>query len=373
MIHYPSLPATVLGAVAAALSITVAAAQALSYPERPIRLIIPVAEADAPGLVSRRPVRGQGAQAAGFNNTSVTLAVQYPTRPIRLIVPVAPGGGNDIVARLLAQKLTAAWGQQVVVDNRPGAATAIGAEITAKANPDGYTIMLYSVSFAINASVNRNLPFDPIRDFAPITLIARVPQILIVHPAVAAKSVAELIALAKAKPGQLNYASAASGSSNHLAMELFSAMAGISLNHVPYKGTAPGLADLLAGHVQTMFDAIPPALAQVKSGRVRALAVVSPQRFPSLPELPTMAESGLPGFTFGSWFGIVAPARTPSAIIDKLNRELVRIVQLPETRERFIAMGIAPLGTTPQEFGQHLKREIAQWSEVVRQRNIRAN
>lgn len=299
-------------------------------------------------------------------------AQSYPVRPIRLIVPVAPGGGNDIVARLLGQKLTEAWGQQVVVDNRPGASTAIGAEIAAKANPDGYTIMLFSVSFAINAGVKRKLPFDPINDFVPITLVARVPQILIVHPAVAAKSISELIALAKARPGQINYASAGSGSSTHLAMELFASMAGISLHHVPYKGTGPALTDLFAGHVQIMFDAIPPALPYLKSGRVRGLAV-SPQRSALLPELPTIAESGVPGYTFASWFGIVAPARTPSAIIDQLNRELVRIVQLPEIRERFIAIGLDPLGTTPQEFGQHLRKEIAQWSAVVRRLNLPAN
>jgi tripartite-type tricarboxylate transporter receptor subunit TctC len=301
------------------------------------------------------------------------LAQNYPAKPIRLVVPVAPGGGNDIVARMLGQKLAETWGQQVVVDNRPGAATAIGAEIVAKAPPDGYTIMLTSVSFAISAGMQRKLPFDAINDFATITQVARVPQIVVVNPGVAAKSLADFIALAKGRPGQINYASAGSGSSTHLAMELLMEMTGIALNHVPYKGTAPGLADVIAGHVQLCFDAIPPALPHVKSGRVRALAVANPQRFPSLAEVPTFAESGLPGYTFASWFGILAPARTPPAIVNQLNRELVRIIQLPATRERFLGLGIEPLGTSPQEYAQYLKNEIAQWSAVVRRHDIRAD
>ncbi len=297
----------------------------------------------------------------------------YPERPLRFIVPVAAGGGNDIVARLLGQKLTAAWGQQVVVDNRPGAAMAIGAELTARASPDGYTIMIVSASFAINAAVQPKLPFDPIADFAPVTLLARVPQILVINPGVAARSLAEFIALARAQPGRLNYASAGAGSSTHLAMLLFSDMARVSLNHVPYKGTAPGLADVIAGHVQVTFDAIPPALAHVNSGRVRALAVANPRRFPSLADVPTFAQAGLPDYTFASWFAVLAPARTPPAIIEQLNRELVRIVQLAETRERFTAMGIEPLGTSPQETAQHLRREIAQWTKLARQHDLVAH
>jgi tripartite-type tricarboxylate transporter receptor subunit TctC len=299
-------------------------------------------------------------------------AQDYPARPIRLIVPVAAGGGNDIAARMIAHKLTEAWGQQVVVDNRPGAATAIGSELTARASPDGYTIMLVSVSFAVNAAMHPKLPYDPLRDFAPITQVARVPQILLVHPAVPAKSVTELIALAKAKPGALNYASAGTGSSTHLPMELFMSLAHISFNHVPYKGTAPGLTDLLAGQVQLMFNAIPPALPHMKSGRVRALAVTSAQRSASLPEVPTIAESGLPGYAYDSWFAIFAPARTPAAIIDKLNREIVRIVKLPDVHERFVTMGVDPLGTSPRELGQHVKSEIARFTKIVRDRNIRA-
>ena len=318
-----------------------------------------------------RPVLKMLMRGALLMLIAVSAAAAYPDHPIRFVVPVAAGGGNDIVARLLAQKLTDAWGQSVVVDNRPGAATAIGAEIVARAIPDGYTIMLTSVSFAINAGMRKQLPFDPVRDFATITQVARVPQIMVVNPAVPATTLAEFIALAKAKPGQLNYASAGTGSSTHLAMELFMDMTGTKLNHVPYKGTAPGLTDVIAGHVQITFDAIPPTLPHVKSNRVRALAIGGIQRFPTLPDVPTLAEAGLPNYTFQSWFGIFAPARTPEAVVRTLNRELVRIIALPETRKAFVELGIEPVGTSPEEFGKYLRAEIARWSDVMRAHNIR--
>jgi tripartite-type tricarboxylate transporter receptor subunit TctC len=305
---------------------------------------------------------------------SVCAAVAaYPERPIRLVVPVAAGGGNDIVARMIAQKMTESWGRQVVVDNRPGAATAIGAEIVARAAPDGYTVMLVSVSFAINASVAARLPFDSVKDFAPVTLAARVPQILVVHPALPVTSVSELIALAKQRPGQINYASAGSGSSTHLAMELLLDKAGIALNHVPYKGTAPALTDLLAGQVQVMFDAIPPSLPHIRSGRIRPIAVGSAERTAAMPDLPTVAEAGVPGYAFTSWFGIFAPAGTPRAVIDRLNQEIVRIVRLPDIRERLLVMGVEPLGSTPDELGRHLASEIRQWSDIVQRRHLRAH
>jgi len=295
----------------------------------------------------------------------------YPERPIRIVVPVAPGGGNDIVARLLAQKLTDKWGQQVVVDNRPGASTAIGAEIVARAAPDGYTLMFHSASFAINAAMQRKLPFDPVKDFAPIGLVARVPQILVVHPAFPAKTVGELIAQAKARPGQINFASAGAGSSPHLAMEVLMEMTGVSLNHIPYKGTAPALADVVAGQVQVTFDAIPPALGYVRSGRVRALVVVSAKRFPALPDVPTMAESGLPAYDFASWFGMLAPARTPAAIINAVNREMVAIIQSAEIRDRLTDLGLEPLGTSAEENGKHLSSEITRWRAFIQRHDIR--
>jgi tripartite-type tricarboxylate transporter receptor subunit TctC len=299
-------------------------------------------------------------------------AAAYPDHPIRIVVPVAPGGGNDIVARMLARKLADKWGQPVVVDNRPGASTAIGSEIVARASPDGYTIMLCSVSFAINAAARARLPFDPIRDFAPITQVARVPQIVVVNPSLPAASLKEFIALAKAKPGQINYASSGNGGSTHLAMELLMDMAGISLNHVPYKGTAPGLTDVIAGHVQAIFNAIPPVLPHLKSGKVRALGVANPRRFPTLPDVPTFDEAGLPGYTFSSWFGILAPARTPREILRQLNTELVRIIRDPEVNRTFIELGIDPLGTSPEEFGKNLLADIAQSKDMLRKHNIRA-
>lgn len=300
-----------------------------------------------------------------------TAHAAYPDRPIRIVVPVAPGGGNDIVARLLAQRLTDKWGQQVIVDNRPGASTAIGAEIVARANPDGYTVMFHSASFAINAAMQRKLAFDPIKDFTPICLIARVPQILVVNPGFPAKTLGEFLALAKARPGQINFASAGTGSSPHLAMEMLMEMTGISLNHIPYKGTAPALADVIAGQVQIVFDAIPPALAYVRSGRVRPLVVVSPRRFSLLPDVPTMAEAGLPGYDFASWFGMLAPARTPHSIITTLNREIVTIVRLADIRERLTDLGLEPLGTTPEEYGRHLQSEITRWRAFIQRHDIR--
>jgi tripartite-type tricarboxylate transporter receptor subunit TctC len=260
--------------------------------------------------------------APGVSMLAAASAVAaYPYHPIRLVVPVPAGGGNDIVARMLARKLTDVWGQAVVVDNRPGAATAIGAVIVARAIPDGHTIMLTSVSFAVNAGMRQKLPFDAVRDFVIITQVARVPQILVVNPAVPAATLAEFIALAKTKPGRINYASAGTGSSSHLAMEIFMDTTGIRLNHVPYKGTAPGLTDVIAGHVQVTFDAIPPTLPHIRSGR--ALALGGPQRLPTLPDVPTLAEAGLPNYTFQSWFGILAPARTTSAANDASRRLLV--------------------------------------------------
>ena len=305
----------------------------------------------------------------GIGTTHVQAA--YPERPIRIVVPVAAGGGNDIVARLLAQKLTDKWGQQVVVDNRPGGSTVIGAEIVARAVPDGYTIMFHSASFAINAAMQRKLPFDPIKDFVPIGLVARVPQILVVNPAFPAKTLGEFLAQAKARPGQINFASAGAGSSPHLAMEMLMEMAGVSLNHIPYKGTAPGLADVVAGQVQTTFDAIPPALGYVRSGRVCALVVVSSRRFPALPDVPTMAEAGLPNYDFASWFGMLAPARTPANIITALNREMVAIIQSAEVRERLIDLGLEPLGTSAEENGRHLQSEITRWRAFIQRHDIR--
>lgn len=304
---------------------------------------------------------------------SMACGAAYPERPLRLIVPFAPGGGNDLIARIIAQKLTESLGQQVIVDNRAGAGGNIGADIAAKAAPDGHTLLLISVSFVINAAMQPKLSFDPIKDFSAVTRMASAPLILVIHPSVPAKSVGELIALAKARPGQLNYASSGAGSATHFAMELFITMTGAALTHVPYKGTGPSMVAMAAGEVQSTFNTIPPALPYVKSGRVRGLAVSSRQRFPSLPEVPTFGQAGLPQYGFGSWYGILAPARTPGTIIERLNREIARIMQLPDVREKVAGFGAEPLTASPKDFAQFLAKDIAEWSKVVRERNIRAN
>jgi tripartite-type tricarboxylate transporter receptor subunit TctC len=298
-------------------------------------------------------------------------AQDYPSKPIRLIVPFPPGGGNDTMARTVGHQLTAALGQQVVIDNRAGAGGIIGAETAAKAAPDGYTLFLGGVgSHGINPNLHAKLPYDPVRDFAPVTLIASAPLILVVHPSVPAKSVKELIQLAKAKPGQLNFASNGAGGSSHLAAEMFKMMTATAMVHVPYKGLSPALTDLLSGQVQLMFSSTVAILPQVRAGRLRSLALTAAKRSPALPDVPTVAESGVAGYETASWYGVLAPAGTPQPIVDRLNREIVRIVQLPEVRERLAAEGAEPVGNSPEEFAAHIKRELARWAKVIRQARI---
>jgi tripartite-type tricarboxylate transporter receptor subunit TctC len=298
-------------------------------------------------------------------------AQDYPSKPIRLIVPFPPGGGNDTMARTVGHQLTAALGQQVVIDNRAGAGGIIGAETAAKAAPDGYTLFLGGVgSHGINPNLHAKLAYDPVRDFAPVTLIASAPLILVVHPSVPAKSVKELIQLAKAKPGQLNFASNGAGGSSHLAAEMFKMMTATAMVHVPYKGLSPALTDLLSGQVQLMFSSTVAILPQVRAGRLRSLALTAAKRSPALPDVPTVAESGVAGYETASWYGVLAPAGTPQPIVDRLNREIVRIVQLPEVRERLAAEGAEPVGNSPEEFAAHIKRELARWAKVIRQARI---
>ncbi len=298
-------------------------------------------------------------------------AQDYPSKPIRLIVPFPPGGGNDTMARTVGHQLTAALGQQVVIDNRAGAGGIIGAETAAKAAPDGYTLFLGGVgSHGINPNLRAKLPYDPVRDFAPVSLIASAPLILVVHPSVPVKSVKELIQLAKAKPGQLNFASNGAGGSSHLAAEMFKMMTATDMVHVPYKGLSPALTDLLSGQVQLMFSSTVAILPQVRAGRLRSLALTSARRVPALPDVPTVAESGVAGYETASWYGVLAPAGTPQPIVDRLNREIVRIVQLPEVRERLAAEGAEPVGNSPGEFVAYIKRELARWATVIRQARI---
>ena len=292
----------------------------------------------------------------------------YPTKPIRLVVPFPPGGATDILAREVAKHLTDAWGQSVVVDNRPGAGGNIGSELVAKSPPDGYTLEMGTVgTHAINTSLYSKMPYDHIKDFVPVILVAGVPNVLEVNPSVPVNSVQELIAYAKANPGKLNFASSGSGTSIHLSGELFKVMAGVQMTHIPYKGSAPALADLIGGQVQLMFDNLPPSLPQIKAGKLRALAVTSATRAPALPDVPTVAEAGLPGFEASSWFGVLAPAGTPPAIVTKLNAEIAKWLTTPEAKEKLASVGANIAGGTPEDFARHIQAETAKWAKVVKE------
>ena len=306
---------------------------------------------------------------------AVTLpaaAQQYPDRPIRLVVPYAPGGGTDLTSRLIALRLTESFKQQVIVDNRAGGASNIGAEITARSAPDGYTIMMAGISFSINVSIFSKLGYDPIKDFDPVSLVATVPLIVVVHPSVPATNIKELIALARAKPGTLNYASGGAGTANHIAGELFKYMTGTDIVHVPYKGGGPALADVVGGQVQLLFNTMTSTVGFMNSGKLRALAVTGKRRSPGVPNLPTVAEAGVPGYDVGAWFGIVVPRGTSRAIVNKLNSEIVRIARLPEARDQFVAQGAEAIGSTPEEFSKHLHVEIDKWAKVAKAAKMRA-
>jgi len=326
-------------------------------------------------MSNRIPLAKLCAVLLGIACVAPAMAQQtYPTKPIRMVCPFPPGGTTDLVARLVALKLTEAWGQQVVVDNRPGAGGVIGTEMVAKAVPDGYTILLGSITtHAVNPALYKKLDFDPVKDFTPVSLVVSSPQLLAVHPAVPAKSVKELIALAKAKPGQLNYGSAGTGTSPHLTFELFKRMASIDVVHVPYKGTGPAITDLVGGQVQMMITGIVALMPHVKSGKLRALAVTSAKRVSALSDVPTVAESGVPGFDVSSWFGVFLPAHTPRMIVTKMNGEIRRILEQPSVRRRLIDQGADPASNTPEEFAAYVKAEMARWGEVVRSTGARAD
>jgi len=300
-------------------------------------------------------------------------AQAWPAKSLRFIVPFPPGGGNDTVARAVGQRLAEAIGQQVVIDNRPGAGSTIGADLAARAPADGYTLFLAGVaSHGINPALGK-LPYDPVRDFAPVSLLATAPLVLVVHPSLPVKSVKELIALARARPGTLNYASNGRGSSSHMAAELFAALAQIKIEHVPYKGLAPALTDLLGGRVELMFSSAVAILPQVTAGRLRALATTGATRSPVTPNLPTIAESGIVGYETASWYGVAVPAGTPEPVIDRLSTELRRIVQSPQMRAQLLEDGATPVGSTPAAFAAHIKAELARWSRLVREAKIQVN
>jgi tripartite-type tricarboxylate transporter receptor subunit TctC len=296
---------------------------------------------------------------------------RYPTKPIRFILVSGPGSVSDVMMRMVGERLTAMWGQPVVVDMRSGAGGIIGVEIGSRAAPDGYTIVVVNTSFAINASLQRKTSYDPVKDFSPVTFLGSTPLLLVVHPSFPAHSVKELIAVAKSRPAQLSYGSPGIGSGWHLATELFKAMAGVDLTHVTYKGAAPAELDLMAGRIEMMFDNIVPALPHVKSGKLRALAVTGLRRSPLAPNVPTIDEAALAGYEYTGWFGAVVPAGTTRDIIAKLSSEIGKIMNMPEIEQRLSSMGLEPATSTPEQFGAYIKAQIAKWAKVIKQSGAR--
>ena len=302
---------------------------------------------------------------------TASLAQSYPSKPIRLIVPYAPGGGVDIMGRIIATKLSEKTGAQIVVENRGGGGTIIGTELVAKAPPDGYTLLFANPALVAAPALNDKLPYDTLKSLTAVVMVAGSYNMLVTHPAVPVKSIKEFVALAKANPGQLNYASAGEGSAIHLAMAQFENAAGIELVHIPYKGAAPALTDVVAGHVPTMFATTPPGIPYIRAGRLRPLGVSSIRRLAVLPDVPTIAESGYPGFEVNNWYAIVAPAETPKPIIAKLNSEANAILNAPDVRERIASLGNEPAGGTPEELEQRIKNEMQMWSKVFAKSKVK--
>ncbi len=306
---------------------------------------------------------------------SAPLAAQdYPARPIRLVVPFAPGGGTDLLARTISQRLNQAWGQPVIVDNRSGGTGAVGSVAVAQAAPDGYTLILVTSStHAISPNFYRKPPYDPVKEFAPVTLVANAPEVVVVHPSVPANSIKELIALAKAKPDSLNYASAGTGTIGHMAAELFKVVTGTKITHVPYKGTGDAIREVLGGQVQIMIGAPGAVIQHVRSGKLRALAACTRERLPELKEIPTMAEAGYPAVEASNWYAILSTAGTPSAVIGKLNREIVKIMQAPDIRELILRQGYDAKTSTPEELGALIRTDLAKWAKVVKETGMAIN
>ena len=330
--------------------------------------------------IAFKPLLAACALAALSPMAAVTALAQtatpaaYPTRPIRLVVPFTPGGSTDILARAIGLELTKAWGQPVIIDNIPGAGGSIGAEKVAKAGPDGYTLLMGHIgTLAVNPSLYPALPYDPVKSFAPVAWVARVPNVLVVHPSVKAATVKELVALAKANPGRLNYGSGGNGSAANLATEYFKLQTGASLLHIPYRGTAPAVTDLMGGQIQVLFTGAPAVLGQIKNGQLRALAVSSPTRLSALPELPTVAESGYKDFEADQWYGVVAPAGTPREVVAKLNAQINQALGAAELKTRLTNEGAIAMPSTPEVFGQLIVREIARWKPVIQSGRVKAD
>ncbi|MDB5922707.1 MAG: bug [Betaproteobacteria bacterium] len=301
------------------------------------------------------------------------IAQTFPTKPIRIIVPFTPGGANDIIARVVSQRLAEPLGQQVIVENRGGAGGAIGAEMVARAPADGYTLLLANPGpNAINPLLQPKTPYDPIKDFSMITLMAVSPQVLVIHPSLPVRSAKDLVSLARSKPGQINYGSSGTGAITHLAMELFKARTKTDMVHIPYKGANISLTELMGGQVSTMFAALGSISSMLGSNKVKAIGVAANERTPLLPGVPTIAESGIPDFEVMNWFGIVGPASMPRTVVDRLNQAINRVVQSPDSRKKFASLGFLPRGTTPEELERHIKAELARWSGVIKSQGIKA-
>jgi tripartite-type tricarboxylate transporter receptor subunit TctC len=302
-----------------------------------------------------------------------TVAQNYPAGPVRVIVPFPPGGGVDGAGRLISQKLAEALGRQFIVDNRPGANGMIGSELAAKSPKDGYTLMVNGANFVTTPSLYSKATYDPVRDFDPVGLLALAPNVLVVHPSLPVKSVKDLVALARARPGQVNFAGSGSGSTPHLAAELFNTLANVKMVHVPYRGTGPAIIGLMSGEASVMFMPTTNAVPLVKAGRLRALAVTSRERVPAMPELPTVAESGLKGYESSQWYGLLAPAGTPREVLDLLNSHVSKIMQAPDMKQRMTADGLVAAGGTREQFAAHVKAEIAKWAKVIKQSGARVD
>ena len=300
------------------------------------------------------------------------VAQDYPAKPLRLILPFPPGGATDLLGRIISERLGASLGQPVVTENRGGAGGNVGAEVAARSAPDGYTIVLVAPSLAISPSLYAKLGYDPVKDFAPISLVATVPNVMVTYPALPVQKLSEFIALAKTKPGGFNFGSGGSGTSNHLAGELFNVVAGVKLLHVPYKGVNLAMTDVLAGQIHLVVIGVPSAAPHIKSGRLRALAAIAPKRLTGLPEVPTVAEAGLANFEVTTWYGILAPAGTPGVAVARLNAELVRMMRAPEQIEKLAGIGTEPRTSTPEEFAEFIRQEIAKWGKVVREAGLKA-
>jgi tripartite-type tricarboxylate transporter receptor subunit TctC len=323
--------------------------------------------------VNRTSCKALAAAAFALCAFQAKAADPYPSQPIKWVVPFPPGGAMDTMARTLGERLSASMKQPVIIENRPGAGGAIGSGMVAKAAPDGHTMMIVSIGHAVNPSIYPKLAYDATRDFEPVSLVGVVPNLLVAHPSVKANNVKELIALAKTQPGKLTYASAGNGTTVHLAAELFNSMAGVDILHVPYKGSAPAVTDLMGGQVNIMFDSLSSAKPYVESGRLKALAVTTAKRSSVFPNVPTVAEAGIPGYELSGWYAVFVPAKTPKPVVDRLHAELVKALGQANVRARFAQIGAEPVGSTPQELASTLKTETARWARVVRERNITAD